>query len=492
MPHVDKRSGELVIRIVYDGAPEAGKTTNIQQLTSMIALQRRGAAESPGTRGRRTEFFDWLDFSGGFIDGRRVRCQLVSVPGQPHLLHRRRYLLEAADAVVFVADSRRDRVKEGCKNLAMMRRVLESLEPRVSVGIVVQANKQDLHDALAAAELARAFELAPTVAVMASAAAVGDGVMQTFILATRLATDRVRAMLYDNMFSDLAMLHETPAALLEAMTSLDGGASAISADSEPGGSSATGDPESSTTQVRRINRCAPERRPALGPDLEISAGHVWPPVKGRALLSNAGLAMLEVPEFVVPWAPPDAIELAAEAWVFHTAERWLFDSEARARHELLTLVKRQLAWGEFLPEGRASFLASEGECWRLWVLTARTETLREAMTSALKARDPDRLRRLLFLVREFSRGLASERPPSGVPIDIDSLSTVANRMVALVINEDRAPSVEAPADLSRQLGDVAAAYAAADKSASAWLESMGGLPREDPLSRGVAGSRGRS
>ncbi|OJY17075.1 MAG: hypothetical protein BGO98_13035 [Myxococcales bacterium 68-20] len=30
MPRIDERSGDIIIRIVYDGMPEAGKTTNIQ------------------------------------------------------------------------------------------------------------------------------------------------------------------------------------------------------------------------------------------------------------------------------------------------------------------------------------------------------------------------------------------------------------------------------------------------------------------------------
>src|SRR5512140_1419107 len=127
MPHMDARSGDIVIRIVYDGAAEAGKTTNIQRLFDVIPLQRRGTLASPGTTQRRTEFFDWLDFAGGFVDGRRLRCQLVSVPGQSSLLHRRRYLLETADAIVFVADSRPEQVEGNRDCLRVLRRILDDL-----------------------------------------------------------------------------------------------------------------------------------------------------------------------------------------------------------------------------------------------------------------------------------------------------------------------------------------------------------------------------
>src|SRR5690606_40863495 len=101
----------IVIRIVYDGPPEAGKTTNVLQLSQLMSAQRRGTLASPGTSGERTAYFDWLDFLGGYVDGRRVQCQLLSVPGQAHLAARRRALLETADALVFVSDSRREHLE---------------------------------------------------------------------------------------------------------------------------------------------------------------------------------------------------------------------------------------------------------------------------------------------------------------------------------------------------------------------------------------------
>ncbi|MBS1124704.1 MAG: gliding motility protein MglA, partial [Deltaproteobacteria bacterium] len=224
MPHIDARSGEVVIRIVYDGAPEAGKTTNVQQLSNLISLQRRGASKSPGTTGERTEFFDWLDFSGGYLDGRRVRCQLVSVPGQSRLLHRRRYLLETADAVVFVADSRVEMFDGAAGNFLATLRIVERVCRGVPVGVIVQANKQDLPGALAPEMVMAALGATKPVLAIGSAASRGDGVMQTFILAVRLATDRVRTLLLDETLSDLPMASETPDGLHGAMVEIEGNA----------------------------------------------------------------------------------------------------------------------------------------------------------------------------------------------------------------------------------------------------------------------------
>jgi signal recognition particle receptor subunit beta len=477
MPHVDKRSGELVIRIVYDGAPEAGKTTNVEQLTSMIALQRRGAVGSPGTRGPRTEFFDWLDFSGGFIDGRRVRCQLVSVPGQVQLLHRRRYLLEGADAVVFVADSRREYVDECRQNLAATRRMLDKIEAKVPVGVIVQANKQDLPGALAPEELGRALELPTSVAVLPSVAPTGQGIMQTFILATRLATDRVRSMIYNHALPDVEIEHETPQALFEAMTQLE-----PTGATEAKGLPAEADETNTVSPVPlepggRRNEATPELGSGLVPDLEVSAGHVWPPVKGRAVLASANFSDFRIPEFVAPWAPAEAFELEATGgWVFHTAERWLFDEEARARVELLSIVRRQLEVSEFIPETRALFLAAEGTSWRLWVLTGRTQTLDEAMIEALARRDIQAVRGLLHGAREFSNRL-KDVFPGAQNVGPASVSLVGRRPAFLALHEDSPP--EGRADIPTRLREVALNRIAEDPGVRDWLEGHGGIPASE-------------
>ncbi|MBX3248856.1 MAG: hypothetical protein KF901_16895 [Myxococcales bacterium] len=195
MPYIDRQNGELVIRIVYDGSPEAGKTTNVRALSTLLSMQRRGQVVAPGTTSRRTEFFDWLDFSGGYVDGRRLRCQLVSVPGQPSLLRRRRYLLESADAVVFVADSHPFLVEESRQSFRQLREMLVRVEGELPIGVVLQANKQDRPNALTPSALANRLAVGATVPVVGARAHEAEGVRESFLLASRLATERVRALL---------------------------------------------------------------------------------------------------------------------------------------------------------------------------------------------------------------------------------------------------------------------------------------------------------
>src|SRR5262245_14923603 len=128
----------LVIRVVYDGPPMAGKTTSVRSLAGKLGSDVNAPEEVDG----RTLYFDWLDYTGGLFEGRRIRCHIVSVPGQATLASRRRRLLETADVVVFVSDSTSDAVEQTTHYIAGLQRVLGGV-PGPPIGIVVQANKRD-------------------------------------------------------------------------------------------------------------------------------------------------------------------------------------------------------------------------------------------------------------------------------------------------------------------------------------------------------------
>lgn len=454
MPYVDGNSGELVMRVVYDGCPEAGKTTNIAWLTSNIALQRRGAAASPGTVGRRTEFFDWLDFAGGYVDGRRVRCQLVSVPGQPNLLHRRRYLLEAADAVVYVADARPEYAEEDKQNIQRSLSLLAAVEGGVPIGLVVQANKQDLPGALPAEELARNLGLAGDVSVVPSVATSGEGVMQTFILATRLATDRVRALLTEGEVP-IGVRLATPSELYEEMRALERSNDLI-ASTPPSGS---------------VRPAAPNNCPSnlsLGAGIELNAGDVWPPVKGRGLLGRAESDRVSVPELLAPWAPADATELrTATGAALHSSPRWSFSDEEKARSALLSLVKQETARQELRCEGRALFTLSDDEArWSVWALTPPALTLAEQLLQQLRDRDLAALRVTVQAALHFEARLAELGRGSYTASEV---CLFQSRLQILALEDGSPHSPPPPPPLVSQLELLASSEAARDPELAAWL-----------------------
>ena len=63
MAVLDPRSDAVVIRVVYDGAPMAGKSTSVGALGRGLGSQVFTPAEVSG----RTLYFDWLDYTGGLF-----------------------------------------------------------------------------------------------------------------------------------------------------------------------------------------------------------------------------------------------------------------------------------------------------------------------------------------------------------------------------------------------------------------------------------------
>lgn len=94
MPVFDKAADRIVVHVVYDGPAFAGKTTNLEQLCEFFTQHRRSELFTTQNAGQRTVYLDWLQLEGGVVAGRKLRCQMITVPGQTVLARR-----AAADVV---------------------------------------------------------------------------------------------------------------------------------------------------------------------------------------------------------------------------------------------------------------------------------------------------------------------------------------------------------------------------------------------------------
>ncbi len=152
MPLVNYVSREITCKIVYYGPGRSGKTTNLRHLHGRLPAGRAGQLVSLATEGDRTLFFDFLALDLGVVAGFATRFQLYTVPGQSYYAATRRLVLQGADGVVFVADSRRRQLDENVESLCDLHDQLAAvgLEPR-AVPTVLQYNKQDLPPDLVAA-----------------------------------------------------------------------------------------------------------------------------------------------------------------------------------------------------------------------------------------------------------------------------------------------------------------------------------------------------
>jgi hypothetical protein len=178
---------EITLKIVYYGPGLSGKTTNIQNLHSVLNSENKGKLLSLSTESDRTLFFDFLPVELGKIKEFSIRFQLYTVPGQVRYNATRKVVLKGADAVVFVADSQREMRDQNIESFENMRDNLISnnINPD-EISVVLQYNKRDLKNLLTIDELNADLNKNSVYNIVEAEAINGKGVKDTFQLITRL------------------------------------------------------------------------------------------------------------------------------------------------------------------------------------------------------------------------------------------------------------------------------------------------------------------
>lgn len=194
MAFYDASTNTILIRVVYDGMGTAGKTTNIDKIWEQFSVAREGDVYTPETLRGRTLYFDWLELNAGRVGDHRLRCQVITVPGQFAYVQRRWEILRYPDAIVAVCDSSRESLTRSRIGFRFLRKTMEAREMR-DVPIVVQANKQDLPDALHVDQLRRELGIEDDIRLVGASALEGTGVRRTLMDAIHAATERVRVHL---------------------------------------------------------------------------------------------------------------------------------------------------------------------------------------------------------------------------------------------------------------------------------------------------------
>lgn len=467
MAFVDVKGNAVVIRIVYDGPPFAGKTTSVRALAK--SLMRN--AETPGESEGRTLFFDWVEYTGGLFAGRPIRCQIVSVPGQVELAARRRALLESADVVVFVADTGDTAAVE--RSAVTIREMVEMLrrDDQVPVGVIVQANKRDLPTAVSRDELRAALgdDFAAT-ALTESVAETGLGIRETFVLAVRVALDRIRAQIGEVDLSELAAVNavEGVEQLLAALEKLPLGPSPIKEESPLGPA------------------------PKL-PDTKVPTGAIWPPVDGRMVLHEAQMSGLIAHRA----GGGDWAAGVGAGWRVLSSAGAVFHDFDEGRRSLVDWARAHAALDELISGSRCIVLADAGDgTWRLWQVVRVLPTLRTWIADAAGFEIPQLYRRLVAaaaVLGEAHGKLAEAR----LPITIDTIGRGSSgaQYVALMPALSAAPtpkveSVESSVaeQLSQLLGsELIDRRAELERTVvSMW---RGILPWDSVVTAAIAGSR---
>jgi mutual gliding-motility protein MglA len=158
MSMINYASREINCKLVYYGPGLGGKTTNLEFVYNKVAPTARGKMISLATETERTLFFDFLPVDLGTIRGFKVKFHLYTVPGQVYYNASRKLILKGVDGVVFVADSRIERMDA---NIEAMQNLYENMSQHgydlTRIPFAVQYNKRDLPNAAPVAELQAAL-----------------------------------------------------------------------------------------------------------------------------------------------------------------------------------------------------------------------------------------------------------------------------------------------------------------------------------------------
>ena len=188
---INRKLGELNLKVVYYGPALSGKTTNLEYIHSRVDPQLRGELISLKTQEDRTLFFDFLQLEVGKVKGLKPKFNLYTVPGQVIYASTRKLVLEGADAVVFVADSQADRLRDNIDLLANLRSHLGGVGHGVSdFPLVLQCNKQDLPGVYPPDVLSENLR-ADGVPCIGAVATEGNGVFATLKTAINLVVSRI-------------------------------------------------------------------------------------------------------------------------------------------------------------------------------------------------------------------------------------------------------------------------------------------------------------
>jgi signal recognition particle receptor subunit beta len=395
MATLDKQRDLVVVRIVYDGPPISGKTTSVRALAEGLGRK----SETPDEVNGRTLFFDWVDYVGGMFEGHRIRCQIVTVPGQETLAERRRYLLSTADSVVFVADTTRQGWHQSRLSLENCIAGLTST-PHAPVGVVLQANKRDAEDAIPKDVLQEELQGHSSLGIVESVATTGRGVREAFVFGVRLALDRVRELIRTSCLEEGRPEVDAPDELLAAVRAREAQVREVSegAQSTPR-LSATETTTPSSSGNLRLSRRFPETATTLAalelgaepsqevgvpslPSPRVPSGRIWPPVDGRALLH----ALDDITSGRTPLRTPSGdylLVLPGAHWLVHSHAAAEFDDPRVGEVELLSWARVHAMSRHRLSEGRCIVLAeSSPGRYRLWQIVKQHPSVEELVTAS--------------------------------------------------------------------------------------------------------------
>ncbi len=193
MIEYDEIDNKMILKLVYYGPALSGKTTNLLQLHDILEKEGRGELTVLDTKDDRTIFFDLLPFFITAPSGLRIKLKVFTVPGQVKHDATRKAVLQRADGVAFIADSR---LSEEANNSESFKNLEENLNfvgiDIEKVPLVIQFNKQDLSNIISEDDIKQTWDHTG-IPVFMSSAIKGQGVVETFSELAKQTYDHINA-----------------------------------------------------------------------------------------------------------------------------------------------------------------------------------------------------------------------------------------------------------------------------------------------------------
>jgi mutual gliding-motility protein MglA len=193
MVYIDIQHREVTLKLVYYGPALSGKTTNLQQLHAQMADRAGTELVTLDTRDDRTLFFDLLPLEFETQGGFKIRLKLFTVPGQVIHNATRKIVLQGADGVAFIADSRVEQTRSNNESFANLKQNLrENGLSFADIALVIQFNKRDLPGIRSDAEVKKIASKGKEP-IYTAVALEGQGVPETFLGLASLSWHRLEA-----------------------------------------------------------------------------------------------------------------------------------------------------------------------------------------------------------------------------------------------------------------------------------------------------------
>ena len=184
-------SREIDCKIVFYGPGLSGKTSNLRHIYDNTNPESSGQFVSVKAEKTHTLFFDFLLIHLGNLNGFNLKANLYTIPAKTFYEESKKLILNGLDGIVFVADSKVERMEANIESMENLRKDLSLLDMDINyIPLVMQYNKRDLPDTMPVDEMNRLLN-AGGVPSYEAVALNGEGVFESLKGVTGQVTAKI-------------------------------------------------------------------------------------------------------------------------------------------------------------------------------------------------------------------------------------------------------------------------------------------------------------